>query len=130
MPATQRADQKGQAAIDPMKALRGFFHIMDAWGVSADDARVLLGSPAERTYYAWRQGNAVRVPMDSATSQGSTRSSTRATAMIRSIGVGKTPSAPASRSARSASLRTRANWPGVKLELSGRCISHLRFERI
>ena len=23
------------------------------------DARVLLGSPAERTYYAWRQGNAV-----------------------------------------------------------------------
>jgi len=30
----------------------------------ADDARVLLGSPAERTYYAWRQGNAVRVPMD------------------------------------------------------------------
>ena len=37
---------------------------MDAWGVSADDARLLLGSPAERTYYAWRQGNAVRVPMD------------------------------------------------------------------
>ena len=37
---------------------------MDAWGVSADDARVLLGFPAERTYYAWRQGNAVRVPMD------------------------------------------------------------------
>ena len=47
-----------------MNALRGFFHIMNAWGVSADDARVLLGSPAERTYYAWRQGNAVRVPMD------------------------------------------------------------------
>ena len=64
MPATQRAGQKDRTAIDPMNALRGFFHIMDAWGVSADDARVLLGSPAERTYYAWRQGNAVRVPMD------------------------------------------------------------------
>jgi Protein of unknown function (DUF2384) len=64
MPATQRADRKGRPAIDPMNALRGFFHIMEAWGVGADDARVLLGSPAERTYYAWRQGNAVRVPMD------------------------------------------------------------------
>src|SRR5271166_1209132 len=64
MPATQRVDQKERTAIVPMDALRGFFHIMDAWGVSADDARVLLGSPAERTYYAWRQGNGVRVPMD------------------------------------------------------------------
>ena len=64
MPATQRVDRKGRPAIDPMNALRGFFHIMDAWGVGADDARVLLGSPAERTYYAWRHGNAVRVPMD------------------------------------------------------------------
>ena len=64
MPATQRLDQRDRPAVDPMKALRGFFHIMDAWGVSADDARLLLGSPAERTYYAWRQGNAVRVPMD------------------------------------------------------------------
>jgi hypothetical protein len=24
----------------------------------------LLGAPAERTFYAWRAGNAVRVPMD------------------------------------------------------------------
>ena len=64
MPATQRVDQEERTAIVPMDALRGFFHIMDAWGVSANDARVLLGSPAERTYYAWRQGNAVRVPMD------------------------------------------------------------------
>ena len=64
MPATQRLDQGDRTAIVPNDALRGFFHIIDAWGVSADDARVLLGSPAERTYYAWRQGNAVRVPMD------------------------------------------------------------------
>jgi Protein of unknown function (DUF2384) len=64
VPATQRADPRDRTAIDPMNALRGFFQIMDAWGVGADDARVLLGSPAERTYYAWRQGNAVRVPMD------------------------------------------------------------------
>jgi len=31
---------------------------------SADDARILLGSPAERTYYAWRRGTGVRVPSD------------------------------------------------------------------
>jgi uncharacterized protein (DUF2384 family) len=50
--------------VDPVAALRGFFQIMDAWGVSAEEARVLLGWPAERTYYAWRAGNAVRVPAD------------------------------------------------------------------
>jgi len=64
VPATQRLDPTPRTAVDPNAALRGFFHIVDAWGVSADKARTLLGSPAERTYYAWRSGNAVRVPMD------------------------------------------------------------------
>ena len=50
--------------VIPGDALRGFFHIMDAWDVGAADARTLLGSPAERTYYAWRRGNVVRVPSD------------------------------------------------------------------
>ena len=50
--------------IDPVAALRGFFQIMDAWGVSAEEARIILGTPAERTYYAWRAGTAVRVPAD------------------------------------------------------------------
>ena len=53
-----------QAAVVPTDALRGFFLIVDAWGVNGEDARILLGSPPERTYYAWRQGNAVRVPSD------------------------------------------------------------------
>jgi uncharacterized protein (DUF2384 family) len=48
----------------PKDALRGFFHIMDAWGVSAEDARILLGSPAERTFYAWRKGAGARVSED------------------------------------------------------------------
>jgi hypothetical protein len=56
--------QTGLTGIVPADALRGFFLIMDAWAVSAEDARVLLGSPAERTYYAWRRGTAVRVPAD------------------------------------------------------------------
>jgi hypothetical protein len=50
--------------VDPAAALRGFFAITQAWGLAAEDARALLGAPAERTFYAWRAGNAVRVPMD------------------------------------------------------------------
>jgi uncharacterized protein (DUF2384 family) len=50
--------------IDPVAALRGFFHIATAWDVSAEEARIILGAPAERTYYAWRAGTAVRVPAD------------------------------------------------------------------
>jgi hypothetical protein len=50
--------------IDLAAALRGFFAIMAAWDVSAEDSRALLGSPAERTFYAWRAGKAVRVPPD------------------------------------------------------------------
>ena len=64
MLATRQLERKDRAGIVPMDALRGFFHIMDAWDVNADDARILLGSPAERTYYAWRRGEAVRVPSD------------------------------------------------------------------
>jgi Protein of unknown function (DUF2384) len=50
--------------VDPVAALRGFFAIMQAWGLNSEDARALLGAPAERTFYAWRAGNAVRMPMD------------------------------------------------------------------
>jgi len=50
--------------IDSAAALRGFFAIVQAWGLSAEDARALLGAPAERTFYSWRAGSAVRVPMD------------------------------------------------------------------
>lgn len=52
------------SGVNPIAALRGFFLIADAWGASPDQARILLGAPAERTYYAWRAGNAVRVPSD------------------------------------------------------------------
>lgn len=45
-------------------AMRGFFLIMDAWKVSADVARNILGQPPERTYYHWRKGEGVRLPHD------------------------------------------------------------------
>jgi hypothetical protein len=46
------------------KALEGFFAIMTAWGADAATARILLGSPAERTFYEWKRGNAKIVSED------------------------------------------------------------------
>jgi uncharacterized protein (DUF2384 family) len=59
-----KSERLTRPAVVPTAALRGFFLIMEAWRLGAEDARILLGSPPERTYYAWRQGNAVRVPQD------------------------------------------------------------------
>lgn len=64
MSATRELERVTLTGVVPGDALRGFFLIMDAWGIGAEDARILLGSPAERTYYAWRKGNVVRVPSD------------------------------------------------------------------
>ncbi|MGO9417814.1 MAG: hypothetical protein ACLP25_00560, partial [Roseiarcus sp.] len=64
MLAAREQDRLAPAKVVPTDALRGFFLIMDKWQVGAEDARVLLGSPPSRTYYAWRAGNGVRVPAD------------------------------------------------------------------
>jgi Protein of unknown function (DUF2384) len=64
MLAAREPVRAAPSRLDPVAALRGFFHIADAWGVTAEEARIILGAPAERTYYAWRAGNAVRVPAD------------------------------------------------------------------
>lgn len=64
MLAPREQDHGARPAVVPVNALRGFFQMMDAWNVGAEDARLILGSPAERTYYTWRAGKAVRVPQD------------------------------------------------------------------
>jgi Protein of unknown function (DUF2384) len=64
MLAARPQSRAAEPRIDPVAALRGFFLIMDAWGASPDEARAILGAPAERTFYAWRSGTAVRVPAD------------------------------------------------------------------
>src|SRR5450432_4160787 len=64
MQTTKEQVRPAPSKVDPVTALRGFFHIVDAWGATAEEARTILGAPAERTYYAWRAGNAVRVPAD------------------------------------------------------------------
>lgn len=46
-------------------AFRGFFRIMELWGVENAEVRAILGSPAERTFYKWRSGEiSLRVPED------------------------------------------------------------------
>jgi antitoxin Xre/MbcA/ParS-like protein len=45
-------------------AIEGFFGIMDRWGVDNERARRILGFPAERTFYEWKKGKAIRVPED------------------------------------------------------------------
>jgi hypothetical protein len=44
-------DAAGHAA-----AKRAFFRVMDVWGVSDGQARVLLGSPSRSTFYTYKRG--------------------------------------------------------------------------
>ena len=36
-------------------ALRTFFRIAEAWRLSAEEARVLLGNPSRSTFFAWKK---------------------------------------------------------------------------
>ena len=58
-PVTERLPTSRQAL-----ALKGFFGMMGQWGIDNETARRILGSPPERTFFAWKKGNAVRVPED------------------------------------------------------------------
>lgn len=47
------------ATKDMIRAgLAAFFRIAEHWGVSNDQARVLLGSPAKSTFFKWKRGEA------------------------------------------------------------------------
>jgi uncharacterized protein (DUF2384 family) len=45
-------------------AVQGFFLIMEKWAVDNGAAQVLLGGPAERTFFEWKRGNIGKVPQD------------------------------------------------------------------
>lgn len=51
------------AALAP-GALRTFFRIADAWGLSAADARTLLGAPPASTFFKWKAGQVGQVGRD------------------------------------------------------------------
>jgi len=45
-------------------AMRAFFRIMDAWGVSNEEARVVLGRPSKATFFNWKRGEVKTVAHD------------------------------------------------------------------
>ena len=45
-------------------ALKGAFGILGRWGIDNETARVLLGSPPERTFFEWKRGRAGRLSED------------------------------------------------------------------
>jgi hypothetical protein len=45
-------------------ALRAFFRLVDLWGLSMEQARVLLGRPSRATLYNWKAGRARSLPHD------------------------------------------------------------------
>ena len=53
-----------QANIDPQRlasaALQAFFNISMRWGLSARQERILLGNPAESTFFKWKAEKSAR----------------------------------------------------------------------
>lgn len=64
MAAIEQALAERMPADRQRKAIEGFFGIMTRWRVRNEIARKLLGSPPERTFFAWKKGNVGRVPED------------------------------------------------------------------
>jgi len=57
MPAVASASQaKAQPTSKDLSAagLRAFFNIAQAWGLSAEEQMVLLGSPSRSTFFKWK----------------------------------------------------------------------------
>ncbi len=55
--------QKDPKAVSDT-ALKVFFNIAKAWGLSSQDEMILLGCPARSTFYKWRSGEGPAVPKD------------------------------------------------------------------
>jgi hypothetical protein len=59
MPVSDRISADRQAL-----ALKGFFGIVQRWGLDNETARILLGSPPERTFFEWKRGRVGRLSED------------------------------------------------------------------
>ena len=69
IPLTWSSTQESAARIGetPAKvaiALRAFFKLADAWQLSTDQARTLLGQPARATFFQWKNGRFGRLSHD------------------------------------------------------------------
>jgi hypothetical protein len=55
------------AQAEPLKddvALRAFFRLAELWGLTMEQARLLLGRPSRATLYNWKAGRVRSVPYD------------------------------------------------------------------
>ncbi len=67
LPNASTADTAERIAATPAKiaiALRAFFRIADAWQLSIDEGRTLLGQPGRATFFQWKAGRIGRVSHD------------------------------------------------------------------
>jgi hypothetical protein len=53
-----------EVRADAATALAAFFRIAEAWHLTADEQRTLLGAPARTTFFRWRQGEVATVSVD------------------------------------------------------------------
>jgi hypothetical protein len=54
----------GESPAKVAIALRAFFRLADAWQLSTDEARMLLGQPARATFFQWKAGRCGRLSHD------------------------------------------------------------------
>ena len=62
--ATAAAEQIAATPAKAAIALRAFFRLAEAWSLSIDEGRTLLGQPARATYFQWKTGRVARLPHD------------------------------------------------------------------
>jgi hypothetical protein len=68
-PLTNRPSSPETAEITQAEAaagLRAAFRLFDLWGLTAEQARTLLGQPSPATFYRWKAGKVGQVPHDCA----------------------------------------------------------------
>jgi len=58
-----RAPVRAEEARDRV-ALRAFFRLVELWGLTMEEARVLLGRPSRATLYNWKAGKVRGLPHD------------------------------------------------------------------
>jgi Protein of unknown function (DUF2384) len=66
MPARSAAVRQSEtaAARRDLAAVRAFFRLAGLWGLTMEQARVLLGRPARATLYNWKAGRLRALPHD------------------------------------------------------------------
>jgi hypothetical protein len=60
----RQADQAPAAAHQDGVALRAFFRLAELWGLTIEQARLLLGRPSRATLYNWKAGRVRSLPYD------------------------------------------------------------------